>query len=79
MTHQYRPPPNWATWWKRWERCPDCGKRGYRTRDQARRVRREQIQTFGEKLSQLNVYKCRDGNTGLFHLGHPSIRSQQAS
>lgn len=72
MSHEYRPPPNWVTTHRRWSTCPDCGKRSYGTRADARRRRRQQVIKYGEKLSDLQIYRCRDGNSGAFHLGHPS-------
>ncbi len=45
----------------RWSTCDICGKRGYLTRDIARRVRR----LMEDKA--LHVYEC---NSGLFHVGH---------
>jgi hypothetical protein len=58
---------------------PGLRQRGYHDRATARAVRRQQIQAFGEKTSDLNVYKCRHGS-GLFHLGHPpETRREEAS
>lgn len=67
MPHQYKPPKWQPTSNQRWERCVDCGKRGYPDRTTARARRRDQIRDYGEKVSDLNVYKC---SSGLFHLGH---------
>jgi hypothetical protein len=68
LTHQYRPSKWQPTPDQRWERCGECGKRGYPDRRTARARRREQIRDFKEKISDLSVYKC---DSGLFHLGHP--------
>lgn len=70
LAHKYYPPVDHGyTWWQRWERCQVCGKRGYPNRKVARAIRRNQVQCYGEKVSELNVYKCE---SGLFHVGHPS-------
>jgi len=72
VTHDYRPPPEWLSSRGRWETCRDCGKRSYQNRRDARRVRRLQVAEYGEKLSELQIYRCRRGNSGAFHLGHGS-------
>lgn len=45
-----------------WKTCPECGKRSYDTRADAKRV---------NKLlhDRMNVYPCALGGAG-FHLGH---------
>jgi hypothetical protein len=75
VTHDFRPPPDWVTTRRRWSTCPDCGKRSYATRGDARRRRRQQVKEYGEKLSELQIYRCRVGNSGVFHLGHPKAFS----
>jgi hypothetical protein len=68
MPHQFHPPKWHPSSEQRWERCPVCGKRGYPNRTVARERRRAQIRQYGEKVSDLSVYKC---DSGMFHLGHP--------
>lgn len=68
MSHSFRPSRWRPASEQRWERCSECGKRGYPDRTTARARRRAQIRDYGEKISDLSVYKC---GSGLFHLGHP--------
>ena len=81
MSHEFRPPPDWAVSRRKWSTCSDCGRRSYQTRADARRVRRLQAVQFGEKLSELQIYRCRRGNSGAFHLGwaSPDPAEQEAS
>lgn len=81
MTHDFRPPPDWTTSRCRWSTCRDCGRRSYPSRGDARRVRRLQVKQFGEKLSELQIYRCRRGNSGAFHLGwgSPDPAQREAS
>lgn len=44
--------------------CPDCGKRRYLTRSDAKRIARRMQ---GQGLGRLQVYRCGDA----YHVGHP--------
>jgi hypothetical protein len=67
----------------RWERCADCGRRSYASRGDARRVRRLQVKQFGTNLSELEIFRCREGDSGAFHLGwgspDPNPNAQQVA
>jgi hypothetical protein len=51
-----------------WITC-SCGKRGWPTRRQAKAKVRE-LSEDDLRTEPISVYRCRDGTTNLFHVGH---------
>jgi len=50
--------------YRTWTTCPDCGKRRYPTRAEARKAMR----AIRSRDGRLNAYRCPVGND--WHLGH---------
>jgi hypothetical protein len=69
VTHTRYPQPAFVVGY--YNVCLTCGKRGYKTKSEAKRALRGTARSYGEPKTWWNVYECyvEDGER-WFHIGH---------